>query len=118
MKVPGGVPGLCFSCQVKLVNGVKGRCPWERGCLVFRSRWRDPPSGEGENIEEDQVHEGEDHEDAKDAWEACLTEYLPVRNDEDQSGHENKEHDGEHVLVHHSDVGLGRLVVLLAHGPE
>ena len=116
MEMPGGVPGLCFYCQVRSVSGVKGG-PLERGTL-FRSRWRDTPSGEGENIEEDQVHEGEDHEDAKDAGEACLTEYLPVRNDDDKRGHENKERDGEHVLVHHSDVGFGRLVVLLAHGAE
>jgi hypothetical protein len=93
--------------------------PLEEECLlVLRSRWRDSPLGEGDDIKDDQIHEGDQHQDAQGARETCFAEYLPVRNDDDKKCHESNEHDGEHMLVHYGDVGVGRLVVLLAHGPE
>jgi hypothetical protein len=110
--MPGGVPGLCFYCQVKLVGGVKG-VAFEKGwLLVFCSGWDDSPLGEGDDIKDDQIHEGDEHQDAQGAREACLTEDFPVRNDDDENDHESTQHEGEEMLVRHGDVGFGRLVVL------
>jgi hypothetical protein len=91
-----------------------------RSCLsVFGLRWKNPPSGEGENVEEDQIHEGNDHEKAEDARKACLTEDLPVRNDDDKSGQQERDEKGKRMVMHHAEVvGVGGLEIRLAHGPE
>jgi hypothetical protein len=88
--------------------------------LVFGSRWKYSPLGEGENVEEDQIHERDDHEDAEDAWKACLTKDLPVRNDDDKSCQQERDEKGNRMVMRHAEVvgSVGGLEIRLAHGPE
>jgi hypothetical protein len=75
--------------------------------------------GEGEDVKEDQVDQGNDHEDAEDAWEACFSEYLPVRNDDDERGEQESDQKRNGMVVRHAEVvGFGGLEIGLAHGPE
>jgi hypothetical protein len=74
---------------------------------------------EGQNIKEDQVDQRDDHENAKDAWKASLTEDLPVRKDDDKRGQEESDQKGNGMVMHHAEViGVGGLEIGLAHGPE
>ena len=75
--------------------------------------------GKGEDVDKNQIHEGNDHEKAKDARKACLTEDLPIRNDDDERGHQKSDQNGNGMIMHHTVVvGIGELEIRLAHGPE
>ena len=87
--------------------------PLEEECLlVLRSRWRDSPLGEGDDIKDDQIHEGDEHQDAQGARETCLAEYLPVRNDDDESDDQGTEGHGKKGVVRSVDVDVSGVDLL------
>ena len=63
---------------------------------------------EGKDVEEDQVHERDDHQDAQSARETRFAEDLPVGNDDDERDHQGTEQQGEKMVMRSVEIDVSR----------